>query len=178
MSILDGMRTTPTEALRLENQVCFALHAANRAFGSVYRVLLKDTGLTYPQYLVMLVLWEHGETTVKGLGEALRLDSGTLSPLLKRLETAGLVERRRSSHDERSVTVTATAAGVELRQRACQVPPRVAASTGLDLAGIGELRSRLNDLTRALDAAVAAADGAGPGAAAGSGPGAETEAGA
>ncbi|AXI79096.1 MarR family winged helix-turn-helix transcriptional regulator [Peterkaempfera bronchialis] len=156
------MRTTPEEALRLENQVCFALHAANRAFGSVYRVLLRDTGLTYPQYLVMLVLWEHGETTVKGLGEALRLDSGTLSPLLKRLEAAGLVERRRSPQDERSVSVNLTPAGAELRHRACEVPLRIAASTGLTLEGMAELRTRLNALTHALDAAVetAAADDA------------------
>ncbi|WP_055589077.1 MarR family winged helix-turn-helix transcriptional regulator [Peterkaempfera griseoplana] len=151
--------TTTEEALRLENQVCFALHAANRAFGNVYRVLLKDTGLTYPQYLVMLVLWEHGETTVKGLGEALRLDSGTLSPLLKRLEASGMVERRRSTQDERSVSVTLTQAGDELRHRACEVPLRIAASTGLSLDGIAQLRDRLNDLTRELDAAVAAAGG-------------------
>jgi DNA-binding MarR family transcriptional regulator len=164
MGILDGMRTIPEEALRLENQVCFALHAANRAFGSVYRVLLKDTGLTYPQYLVLLVLWERGETTVKGLGEALRLDSGTLSPLLKRLEAAGLVERRRSPQDERSVSVRPTAAGEELRHRACEVPVRLSAATGMDLAELTELRTRLTDLTSALDAAVAAADGAEAGA--------------
>ncbi|WP_377269782.1 MarR family winged helix-turn-helix transcriptional regulator [Peterkaempfera sp. SMS 1(5)a] len=153
------MRTTTEEALRLDNQVCFALHAANRAFGSVYRVLLKDTGLTYPQYLVMLVLWEHGETTVKGLGEALRLDSGTLSPLLKRLEASGMVERRRSPQDERSVSVSLTPAGEELRHRACEVPVRIAASTGLSLDEITLLRTRLNDLTRQLDAAVEAVGG-------------------
>lgn len=150
-----GRMRTPEEALRLDNQVCFALHAANRAFGSVYRVVLRDTGLTYSQYLVLLVLWEHGGTTVKGLGEALRLDSGTLSPLLKRLEAAGLVERVRSPLDERSVTVSLTPAGDALRHRACEVPLRVAASTGLSLAEMDDLRERLNDLTRALDAAVA-----------------------
>ena len=94
---------TPTGLLRLDRQICFSLHAASRAFDGVYRGMLKDLGLTYPQYLVMLVLWEHGELPVKKLGEHLRLDSGTLSPLLKRLETAGLVRRERSARDERSV---------------------------------------------------------------------------
>lgn len=110
------MTTTPaaspsTDWLRLDQQICFSLNAASRAFGGVYRVILKDLGLTYPQYLVMLVLWEHGELPVKKLGEHLRLDSGTLSPLLKRLETAGLVRRERSVRDERSVEVRLTEEG-------------------------------------------------------------------
>lgn len=150
------MRTKHEEALRLDNQVCFALNAADRAFGAVYRVLLRDLGLTYSQYLVMMVLWEHGGTTVKGLGEALRLDSGTLSPLLKRLEAAGLVERRRSPEDERSVTVTPTAAGDALRDRACEVPLRIASATGMSLEEIADLRTRLDALTRGLDAAALA----------------------
>jgi DNA-binding MarR family transcriptional regulator len=117
------MTTTPaaaptTDWLRLDQQICFSLNAASRAFGGVYRVILKDLGLTYPQYLVMLVLWEHGELPVKKLGEHLRLDSGTLSPLLKRLETAGLVRRERSARDERSVEVRLTDEGVALRERA------------------------------------------------------------
>src|SRR3954465_7333828 len=97
-----GHMTTPptaTDWLRLDQQICFSLNAASRAFGSVYRVILKDLGITYPQYLVMLVLWEHGDLPVKKLGEHLRLDSGTLSPLLKRLETAGLGPRERSAPD-------------------------------------------------------------------------------
>ncbi|CAM5275704.1 hypothetical protein SALBM311S_04428 [Streptomyces alboniger] len=109
--------------LRLDSQICFSLHAASRAFNGVYRVLLKDLGLTYPQYLVMLVLWEQGELPVKKLGEHLRLDSGTLSPLLKRLETAGLVRRERSARDERSVEVRLTEEGAALRERAVRVPP-------------------------------------------------------
>jgi MarR family transcriptional regulator, organic hydroperoxide resistance regulator len=161
------MRTTPpTEppaaaipadhALRLESQLCFALHAANRAFGSVYRVVLRDTGLTYSQYLVLLVLWEQGDTSVKGLGEALRLDSGTLSPLLKRLESAGLVERSRSPHDERSVTVRLTAEGHAVRERILEPAWRVARATGLNAEEAAELRTRLWELTRSLDAAVEA----------------------
>lgn len=140
--------------LRLDRQICFSLNAASRAFNGVYRVLLKDLGLTYPQYLVMLVLWERGALPVKQLGEHLRLDSGTLSPLLKRLEGAGLVRRERSASDERSVRVTLTGEGTALRERALEVPRGIAAATGADPAEIGELRDRLDRLTGALDAAV------------------------
>ncbi|MFD5767666.1 MarR family winged helix-turn-helix transcriptional regulator [Streptomyces sp. NPDC127049] len=149
---METLDTVPDEDfLRLDHQICFSLHAATRAFNGVYREALKELGLTYPQYLVMLVLWEHGELPVKGIGERLRLDSGTLSPLLKRLEAAGYVERRRSAEDERSVTVRATAAGAALRERALGVPRRIAAATGLDLASIGELRERLTALAERLD---------------------------
>ncbi|MFF6992580.1 MarR family transcriptional regulator [Streptomyces sp. NPDC010273] len=150
------MTPTPTtDWLRLDQQICFSLNAASRAFGGVYRVILKDLGLTYPQYLVMLVLWEHGELPVKKLGEHLRLDSGTLSPLLKRLETAGLVRRERSVRDERSVEVGLTDEGVALRERAVEVPRRILGATGLDLDEIRALRERLDLLTGALDAAAA-----------------------
>ncbi|MET9439764.1 MarR family transcriptional regulator [Streptomyces sp. NPDC006610] len=149
--------TAPTaDWLRLDQQICFSLNAASRAFGGVYRVLLKDLGLTYPQYLVMLVLWEHGDLPVKRLGEHLRLDSGTLSPLLKRLESAGLVRRERSTRDERSVEVRLTEEGAAMRERALEVPRRIVAATGCDVDEIGELRARLDRLTTALDAAVAA----------------------
>ncbi len=150
-----GDMTTPPAAdwLRLDQQICFSLNAASRAFGGVYRVVLKDLGLTYPQYLAMLVLWEHGDLPVKKLGEHLRLDSGTLSPLLKRLEAAGLVRRERSARDERSVEVRLTEEGVALRERALQVPRRIAAATGFDVDEIRTLRARLDQLTEALDAA-------------------------
>lgn len=150
------MRTTepaPAEYLRLDNQICFALHAASRAFGTLYRTALRDLALTYPQYLVMLVLWEHGELPVKKIGEYLRLDSGTLSPLLKRLEAAGLVQRERSALDERSVTVRLTTTGDALRERAQRVPEQIASATGLSLTDLTDLRTRLNDLTATLDAA-------------------------
>ncbi|MGW4567512.1 MarR family winged helix-turn-helix transcriptional regulator [Streptomyces sp. NPDC004561] len=142
--------------LRLDRQICFSLHAASRAFNGVYRVILKDLGLTYPQYLVMLVLWEQGDLPVKKLGEHLRLDSGTLSPLIKRLEAAGLVRRERSAQDERSVRVRLTEEGTALRERAFQVPHRIVGATGFDLAEIVELRERLDRLTTALDAAAVA----------------------
>lgn len=149
------MTTLPptTDWLRLDQQICFSLNAASRAFGGVYRVILKDLGLTYPQYLVMLVLWEHGDLPVKKLGEHLRLDSGTLSPLLKRLETAGLVRRERSARDERSVEVRLTEEGVALRERALEVPRRIVAATTFDVDEIRELRARLDELTTALDSA-------------------------
>jgi DNA-binding MarR family transcriptional regulator len=147
--------TQEAEILRLDRQICFSLHAAARAFNGVYRLVLRDLGLTYPQYLVMLVLWEHGELPVKRLGEHLRLDSGTLSPLLKRLEAAGLVRRERSALDERSVQVHLTEQGTELRARALEVPRRIGAATGFGADEIGDLRERLDVLTAALDAAVA-----------------------
>lgn len=140
--------------LRLDSQICFALGAANRAFGGLYRVVLKDLGLTYPQYLAMMVLWEHGEMPVKELGQHLRLDSGTLSPLLKRLEAAGLLVRERSATDERSVHVRPTEAGTALRDQAVEVPRRIAAATGFELGEIKDLQDRLRRLTAALDAAI------------------------
>ncbi|GGV55494.1 MarR family transcriptional regulator [Streptomyces griseoloalbus] len=143
--------------LRLDQQICFTLNAASRAFNGVYRVVLKDLGLTYPQYLVMLVLWEHGALPVKKLGEQLRLDSGTLSPLLKRLEAAGLVRRERSARDERSVEVRPTEEGTALRRRALAVPRRIVAATGFEIDEIRDLGARLHQLTTALDKA---ADGA------------------
>ena len=148
--------TPTTDWLRLDQQICFSLNAASRAFGGVYRVILKDLGITYPQYLVMLLLWEHGDLPVKKLGEHLRLDSGTLSPLLKRLEAAGLVRRERSARDERSVEVRLTEEGAALRDQAVQVPRRIVAATGFDVDEIRQLRSRLDELTAALDAATAA----------------------
>ena len=154
---MESMTTAPdtptTDWLRLDQQICFSLNAASRAFGGVYRVILKDLGLTYPQYLVMLVLWEHGELPVKKLGEHLRLDSGTLSPLLKRLEAAGLVRRERSVRDERSVEVRLTEEGVALRERAVEVPRRILGATGFDIDEIRALRERLDQLTGALDSA-------------------------
>ncbi|GAA2290311.1 MarR family transcriptional regulator [Streptomyces kunmingensis] len=153
---MTSTRPAAEDFLRLDRQICFSLNAASRAFGGLYRVLLKDLGLTYPQYLVMLALWEEPESEglpVKRLGERLRLDSGTLSPLLKRLEASGLVRRERSARDERSVNVTPTEAGVALKERAVEVPRSIARATGFELDEIEDLRERLNRLTEALDTA-------------------------
>ncbi|ARF70845.1 MarR family transcriptional regulator [Streptomyces griseus] len=142
------------ELLRLDHQVCFSLHAASRAFGGFYRQALKDLGLTYPQYLVMLVLWEDGPQPVKAIGARLHLDSGTLSPLLKRLEAAGLVRRERSREDERSVLIELTDEGARLRERALSVPRGVLAATGLSVAEVLGLQKVLGRLTAALGEAV------------------------
>ncbi|MEF9915286.1 MarR family transcriptional regulator [Streptomyces sp. P5-A9] len=139
-----------TELLKLDHQVCFSLQAASRAFGGVYREALKDLGLTYPQYLAMMVLWEHGPLPVKTIGERLHLDSGTLSPLLKRLETAGLVRRERSPEDERSVTVHLTDAGGGLRERALPVPRAILEATGMSVEEVLDLQRTLARLTESL----------------------------
>ncbi|MEH1099315.1 MarR family winged helix-turn-helix transcriptional regulator [Micromonospora sp. CPCC 205561] len=140
-----------TDDLVLRRQVCFALYAASRALTDVYRPVLDEFGLTYPQYLVLLVLWERDEApTVSELGAALRLDSGTLSPLLKRLEGAGLVVRTRSARDERRVEVGLTDDGRALRQRMGEVPPRVARATGLTEAELVALRDTLTRVTETI----------------------------
>ncbi|MGW0766565.1 MarR family winged helix-turn-helix transcriptional regulator [Streptomyces sp. NPDC002676] len=140
-------------SLLLDDQLCFALYAAQRAVTAAYRPLLDDLGLTYPQYLVLLVLWERGETTVKELASALRLDYGTMSPLLKRLEGAGLVRRERAASDERSVLVAVTGRGEELRERAECVPGALITATGLDAQEMTRLREELWRLTERVDAA-------------------------
>lgn len=134
-------------SLLLDEQLCFALYAAQRAVTAAYRPLLEELGLTYPQYLVLLVLWERGETTVKELAGALRLDYGTVSPLLKRLESAGVVRRERAVGDERSVLVACTGRGEELRERAARVPGALLAATELDGVEVARLREELWRLT-------------------------------
>lgn len=132
-----------TNGLALDRQVCFELYAASRAVTQLYRPVLDELGITYPQYLVLLVLWERGPRTVKQLGEALALDSGTLSPLLKRLEASGLVDRVRSAEDERSVSVSLTTAGEALRDRAAAIPRMIARATGLSASELANLRLTL-----------------------------------
>lgn len=136
--------------LALDRQVCFALYAASRAVTQLYRPLLDPLGLTYPQYLALLVLWERGPVTVSELGAALDLDSGTLSPLLKRLEAAGLVSRHRRADDERSVEVRLTDDGERLREKAATVPRTIAKATGLRAGDLAELRRTLTELTNDL----------------------------
>jgi len=141
------------DQLRLDNQLCFALYAASGLVTRAYRPLLEPLGLTYPQYLVMLALWEQAPRTVKALGQALELDSGTLTPLLKRLETAGFVTRTRDSEDERRVQIALTRAGEALRQKAGEVPTALACQLQLPLDEIVELRTTLQDLARKMKAA-------------------------
>jgi MarR family transcriptional regulator, organic hydroperoxide resistance regulator len=138
--------------LSLDRQLCFALYSASRAMTAAYRPILGELNLTYPQYLVMLVLWEEGLITVGRLGERLQLDSGTLSPLLKRLEANGFVRRERSPADERTVLVSLTPAGRRLERRAQCIPERLLASTGLTEQDGADLRDAVRQLTDALNA--------------------------
>ena len=117
----------------LDDLLCFALYAASRAVTKRYGPLLEELGLTYPQYLVMLVLWEHGSIPIKDIGTALQLDYGTLTPLIKRLESAGLVRRERSVEDERTVQVSPTEQGTALREKARNVPFVITEAMGLEL---------------------------------------------
>ncbi|WP_241983336.1 MarR family winged helix-turn-helix transcriptional regulator [Cryobacterium tagatosivorans] len=137
------MATDATNLLRLEDQVCFALAIASRSVISVYRPVLEPYGLTHPQYLVLLALWERSPRSVKDLGAELRLDPATLSPLLKRLEAAGLVTRNRSAADERQLDVALTEAGTALRSEAETIPPRIIDKLGMSLDELVALRSSL-----------------------------------
>jgi len=137
----------------LDDQLCFALYAAQRAVTAAYRPLLDELGLTYPQYLVLLVLWERGESTIKEVAGALRLDYGTLSPLLKRLQAAGLIHRERSPDDERAVLVTVTGQGEALRERARCVPGILLTASGLGGDEVARLRGELRQLTERTEAA-------------------------
>lgn len=151
-----------SDMLDLDNQICFALYAANRAVTARYRPLLADLGLTYPQYLVMLVLWEQARsgrlTRVSDLGARLRLDSGTLTPLLKRLADRGLVIRQRSQGDERVVTIALTDAGRELREQAGQVPGRLLCGIDVEPDRLVALRDELRQVLSALEQQVGASD--------------------
>ena len=145
------MKRKPTpEHLLLDQQLCFALYAASRSVTGLYRPLLEPLGLTYPQYLVMLVLWEQDGLTVRELGQRLQLDSGTLTPLLKRLQTAGLVGRQRRTEDEREVDIRLTEAGLALRDQASDVPKCMAQRLQLSLEQMQTLRDELKRMTRQL----------------------------
>jgi DNA-binding MarR family transcriptional regulator len=152
MTTSEEARQAGPEALRLNRQVCFAMYSASRAATAAYRPMLEELGLTYPQYLAMLVLWEAEPRSVRELGEELGLDSGTLSPLLKRLEALGLVQRRRSAEDERRVEIFLTDAGAALSAKASGIPQRLADAAGLTAAELDQLRDTLGRLTNALHA--------------------------
>lgn len=140
------------DALTLDRQLCFALYSASRAMTAAYRPILTELNLTYPQYLVLLVLWEEERVTVGGLGERLQLDSGTLSPLLKRLEANGFIRRERSLQDERQVEVTLTPAGRKLEGKAQCIPQQLGARMGITERDAADLRDAIHRLTDALTA--------------------------
>jgi len=137
------------DPLALDRQVCFALAAASRSVIALYRPVLEPMGLTHPQYLVMLALWERSPRTVRDIGEALLLEPATLSPLLKRLESAGLVTRARNTTDERALDVTLTPAGVELRHEAERVPAQIVERLGMPVADLERIRDSLTTLIAA-----------------------------
>jgi DNA-binding MarR family transcriptional regulator len=141
------MTRLPPPSAVLEDQLCFALYAASRAMTARYRPLLDAVGLTYPQYLVMMLLWEEDNQTVGQLGSRLALDSGTLSPLLKRLTTAGLVTRHRRVEDERSVAIALTDAGRALRDKADAISEEIICALDLDRAEFADLKAKLTLVT-------------------------------
>ncbi|GGN90517.1 MarR family winged helix-turn-helix transcriptional regulator [Saccharibacillus kuerlensis] len=132
--------------LQLENMLCFSIYASSREITKMYQPYLEDLGVTYSQYLVLIVLWEQDERTVKELGEELFLDSGTLTPLLKRLENAGLVARNRSTEDERKVFISLTDKGRELQAKAARIPECMAKDLNMETSEFVELLGRFQNL--------------------------------
>lgn len=156
MSKSSTVKDTPStiDPLALENQFCFALYSASLAMTKAYKPFLDKLGLTYPQYLVMLVLWEQDDILVKSIGEKLFLDSGTLTPLLKRLEASSLIQRTRDEADERQVRITLTREGRALKKKAACVPLDVLRASGQSPDAVKSLRTQLNairsDLAKSL----------------------------
>ncbi len=140
----------PRPELLLENQLCFAVHSAAHAFAQAYKTWLDPMGLTYPQYLVMLLLWEKDGRSVVELGQPLMLDSGTLTPLLKRMEKAGFVTRTRDDNDERITRIVLTSHGKSLQTKAIAIPPALLCTTDLALDNLVELREQMKTLGQRL----------------------------
>lgn len=147
---MSSRRAIAMSPLQLDHQLCFSLYSAQLAMTKVYRKLLAELELTYPQYLVMLVLWEGDGVTVSQIGERLFLDSATLTPLLKRLEAAGLVQRQRSTEDERQVVVSLSPEGRALKRKAGVVPEAIFCATGCELDELIDLKTRLDRLRERL----------------------------
>ncbi|MEW9698236.1 MarR family winged helix-turn-helix transcriptional regulator [Paenibacillus sp. SI8] len=140
------------EFLKLENQLCFSLYASSRAITRMYRPYLEELGITYPQYLVLLVLWDQKESTVKELSEKLDLDSGTMTPMLKRMEAQQLVLRQRSAEDERIVNIRITETGMALKEKALCIPQALLASCGLSLEEIYSFNDQLKRIINSVNA--------------------------
>lgn len=144
-------RHTPTnEVPQLDDQLCFALYSTSLAMSKLYRKLLRKLDITYPQYLVLMVLWEQDQQTVSSIGEHLLLDSATLTPLLKRMEQAGLVNRVRAASDERQVIISLTGHGSALREEAAKFPPQLLCATGCSLEDVAALKQQLDQLRESL----------------------------
>ena len=147
---IKAMQNKPNAMLQLDNQLCFALYSASLAMTKVYKPLLEELGLTYPQYLAMLVLWERDGLMVSELGERLFLDSGTLTPLLKRLEASGLITRVRATQDERRVHITLTPLGVKLKVQAAKIPACILSASKCSLPELTELTRQIQGLRERL----------------------------
>jgi DNA-binding MarR family transcriptional regulator len=147
-------KSASDQPLLLGNQLCFAVYSTAHAFNRFYKPMLDRLGLTYPQYLAMLVLWEEDGLPVKEIGERLFLDSGTLTPLLKRLEAAGLVKRTRSTEDERQVIVALTAQGEALKEKARSLPLSILAASECSVAELAALKKEVEQLRDKLNAAL------------------------
>jgi len=150
------------DPLELEQQVCFALAVASRNVIALYRPLLEPMGLTHPQYLVMLALWQHEPLAVKDLSRLLQLDPGTLSPLLKRLEAAGLLRRERDSNDQRNLALALTDKGRALRAQAERIPPGIVERLGMPIERLMSLRAALTEVIAASQRALSAPTGNAP----------------
>lgn len=136
--------------LKLENQICFKIYSAEREITKLYRTLLEELDVTYPQYLVLLVLWEKESLTVKELGQKLFLDSGTLSPMLKRMEGNNLIERRRSLEDERTVNISLTKKGEDLREKAQCIPSKLLENLSIDMKELQNLNQTLSNILKTI----------------------------
>ena len=146
--------STADQPLRLDNQICFAIYSTAHAFNRVYKPLLDRLGVTYPQYLVMLVLWERDGVPLKDIGERLFLDSGTLTPLLKRLEQAGLVKRTRGTKDERQVLIALTVQGQALKEKARAVPQSILAASDCSVSELVTMKDEIVALRDRLNAVI------------------------
>ncbi|QJD82337.1 MarR family winged helix-turn-helix transcriptional regulator [Cohnella herbarum] len=135
-------------ALKLDNQLCFAVYACAREITKLYHPLLRELGLTYTQYITMLALWEEDQVTVKQLGQRLYLDSGTLTPLLKKLEQMGFLTRKRDKQDERSVIIALSEQGINLKDRATDIPEKLFCQAGVSQEEATELRERITDMLK------------------------------
>lgn len=142
---------TNAGSVEFDDFICFAVYAAGHALNRVYKPLLDTLGLTYPQYLAMVALWEQDAQTVGGLGEKLFLESSTLTPLLKRLESAGYIRRERSTEDERVVVIRLSAAGIRLKEKAVGIPGCIVEASGRDAADLTRLRAEIVALREALN---------------------------
>ncbi|MEP9354346.1 MarR family transcriptional regulator [Xanthobacter sp. KR7-65] len=151
----DSAPSETPDFVPIDDKLCFALYAASHAFTRVYKPLLDAVGLTYPQYLVMVTLWEEDDRTVGNIGDKLGLESSTLTPLLKRLEAMGHVSRSRDPDDERVVRIRLTDKGRALRRETRTIPGCILAATGLDIAGVVRLQREITALRKALEQAAA-----------------------